>query len=56
LDKFHKFVEGAGYNEATERVGVIAELLTRPCDAYGKPKGGGFKLCSKCNISCGLCV
>lgn len=24
--------------------------LTRPCDACGKPIGGGFKHCPKCNI------
>jgi len=26
------------------------EDLTRPCDACGKPIGGGYKHCPKCNI------
>ncbi|TRO52562.1 hypothetical protein E2P61_03470 [Candidatus Bathyarchaeota archaeon] len=28
----------------------ITNLLARPCDACGKPIGGGFKRCKKCNI------
>jgi len=31
--------------------------LTRPCDACGKPIGGGFHHCPKCDIwYCDLCV
>jgi hypothetical protein len=28
----------------------MTDLLARPCDACGKPIGGGYKHCPKCNI------
>ncbi|MCW4053592.1 MAG: hypothetical protein NWE84_01550 [Candidatus Bathyarchaeota archaeon] len=34
----------------------MKDLLARPCDACGRPIGGGFKHCPKCNISlCFMC-
>jgi len=34
--------------------------LTRPCDGCGKPIGGGFHHCPKCDIwfcfYCGICL
>ena len=28
----------------------MTENLARPCDACGKPIGGGYRKCKKCNI------
>jgi hypothetical protein len=28
----------------------MTDLLVRPCDACGKPIGGGYKRCPKCDI------
>jgi len=28
----------------------MTRLLSSPCDAWGKPIGGGYKHCPKCNI------
>jgi len=34
----------------------MTELLTRSCDACGKPIGGGYKHCPKCDIYlCFMC-
>jgi len=34
----------------------MTRLLSSPCDACGKPVGGGFKHCPKCNIYlCFMC-
>jgi hypothetical protein len=34
----------------------MTDLLARPCDACGKPIGGGFKRCPKCDIYlCFMC-
>jgi hypothetical protein len=32
-------------------VAMVKEDLTRPCDACGKPVGGGYRKCKKCNIN-----
>ena len=38
------------YSESRPDNDFMTEDLSRPCDACGKPIGGGYRKCLKCNI------